>query len=49
MEEYCAIPRTEAELTQYATARGFKHGWVWHRLRKQAEIPPWALQDLPPP
>jgi DNA repair protein RadD len=49
MEEYCAVPRTEAELTQYANARGFKRGWVWHQLRKQAEIPPWALQDLPTP
>jgi len=29
--------RTEEELRAYAKARGFKPGWVWHRLQEQKQ------------
>jgi superfamily II DNA or RNA helicase len=32
---FLSRPRTEAELTAYAEARGYKRGWVWHRLSEQ--------------
>jgi DNA repair protein RadD len=30
----------EAELREYARARGYRPGWVWHRLREKAEAAP---------
>lgn len=32
---FLAQPRSERELRVYAEARGYKPGWVWHRLREQ--------------
>ena len=34
---FLARPRSERELRAYAEARGYKEGWVWHRLREQQE------------
>jgi DNA repair protein RadD len=32
---FLARPRTERELRAYAEVRGYRPGWVWHRLREQ--------------
>lgn len=32
---FISQPRTEREIRAYAAARGYKPGWVWHRLQEQ--------------
>jgi DNA repair protein RadD len=36
-KKFLAAPRSRAELTAYAKAKGFKPGWVWWREREQKE------------
>jgi DNA repair protein RadD len=33
--EMASKPRSQAELHEFARARGYKPGWVWHRLQEQ--------------
>jgi len=33
--QFLSAPRTERELRVYAAHRGYRSGWVWHRLREQ--------------
>jgi DNA repair protein RadD len=37
--EMASKTRTEAELQEFASARGYHRGWVWHRLQEQDQ--PW--------
>jgi hypothetical protein len=33
--EFVSRPRSHAELHDFARARGYAPGWVWHRLQEQ--------------
>jgi hypothetical protein len=35
--EMASKTRTEAELQEFASARGYHRGWVWHRLQEQEQ------------
>jgi hypothetical protein len=36
--ELVAEQRTEAELRAYAAERGYKRGWIWHRMQEQRAL-----------
>jgi DNA repair protein RadD len=35
--EFISRPRSHTELHEFARARGYARGWVWHRLKEQKE------------